>query len=652
MKLYPPAGRLKNGTAKRDYAGKILGGTILHSKRSSSGELLKLAITDKDNGLQARFLLPFLISILFFCAFAPNPAVADGMILTVYKDRWDFSDEKSQQAIINYQNGIQKMIIAVGYNQIQKDQKAVWIFPVPADPSQIRLDIISAFPDWRGEEIYAVANKNLDNIWAWHCLTQLWSVPFYFSTSMETQGLVDIKVFGFGYSSMPQREVNVIEHLEKEGIVSELVTARTAKGLYEYLKAKGLNVAPGALPVFDHYIGNQYSFVVSWINPSETLLSRQDAEKLLFRHLNQNIWPASFSKFIDDLKQKYAAFGLAGNDRNFLASSEGRPIKDEVVWAIPKNPSLINSKLAPVQQKGISVTFPTKEIYFPLLPTSVYGKKIVPATIRVMGLVSPKIFESIKGYVETKYYQKDSHDLAKDILSFPRISKRDYYTKIDINAPSNSFVDDLWMQNQAPQEIYSALFVIKHQGIIGIVLFIILSMATSIFSGWFVFPDMRKHKLKLALLGLLNFTTIYGVIIATVLMRTKNQCPEEKLMLEKLSQKINPRRITVGTLLILPWLPFLLFGIFILFVTHVDPPKDLWFILICYIFPILGIVGGLALRRVGKENKQLIAQFKMMKYSTWSLQPKDKMKIIFVPFFSIFFLLLSLLIIDFLKYAI
>ena len=53
---------------------------------------------------------------LAVCSFSPKSVLADGMVIKPdpYSDRWDYSDESNQQAFINYDNGLQKMIISVG----------------------------------------------------------------------------------------------------------------------------------------------------------------------------------------------------------------------------------------------------------------------------------------------------------------------------------------------------------------------------------------------------------------------------------------------------------------------------------------------------------------------------------------------------------
>ncbi|MEK7161003.1 MAG: hypothetical protein AAB724_03165 [Patescibacteria group bacterium] len=68
-------------------------------------------------------------------------------------------------------------------------------------------------------------------------------------------------------------------------------------------------------------------------------------------------------------------------------------------------------------------------------------------------------------------------------------------------------------------------------------------------------------------------------------------------------------------------------------------------ILIIYILPITAILASFIVKRIKIEDKSLFEQLKSAGYSSWSFQPKDRMKIAFNPIFSISFLLVSWLLI-------
>lgn len=56
------------------------------------------------------------------------------------------------------------------------------------------------------------------------------------------------------------------------------------------------------------------------------------------------------------------------------------------------------------ESRGIHVSFPSSEIYYPLYLTSAYGEEKIPITIRVLGHVEPDLFSEIEPYTTTEYF--------------------------------------------------------------------------------------------------------------------------------------------------------------------------------------------------------------------------------------------------------
>ena len=532
-----------------------------------------------------------LIALLAVFSFVPKSVLADGMMIRPdpYSDRWDYSNESNQQAFINYDNGLQKMIISVGLEG-ENSNGVVWLFPVPSDPNKVAIDVVKILPQLSGEEISKKAKSNLDDTTKFLQMTQIYTIPFVLlSRTLGTAG-----TNGFGTLGAPEGagrgvepDVVVYEHLEKEGITSEIITAKTASGLYDYLKSKGLKIESGSIPVLDNYIGKEYSFVASWISSPEKNISAQN--------------------------------------------------------------------------RGIFVTFLTKDIYFPMLPTSVYGSKTVPATIRVIGYVSPKVFQSIKSYTKTEYYIDSYASFADDLKSFySGQNKNVKYTKIEINAPSKFLTDDLWIGQQAPVKTYYSTFVAKHPVISAILLLIISSLITGILAGWIVFKALRKNILKLGLIGLSNCLSIFGLLITTVLVGTKNKNESVEPVLAEIKQKGYFWKRRVATILFFVAIPFLVFGLFALSSLIREISYSLRYldsniiisVLIIYVLPIVALIVSFIIKRVKPEDKNLFEQLKLSGYSSWSFQPKDKLKIAFVPIFSVSFLIVSWLLVKLIGFTV
>ncbi len=547
------------------------------------------------------FLLPLAVFVMFF-SLSHRQVLADGMMIKPdpYSDRWDYSSESNQQAFINYDDGLEKMIISVGLEG-ENNNGVVWLFPVPSEPDKIAIDVVKSLPKLSGEEISRKAKANLDDIRRYLSMTQLYTIPFVsfyglLETSYKSTGMGTFSAGG-NYRDIEQ-DVIVYEHLEKEGITSEIVTAKTANGLYNYLKNKGLKIERGSIPVLDNYIGKDYSFIASWINPIDKEVSPFE----IYNYYNK--------------KQKV------------------------------------------VNQKGVFVTFPTKEIYFPLLPTSVYGSKVVPATIRIIGHVSPKIYSDIKSYVKTEYYVENQLNIVNDLKNFYDGEGENLkYTKIDINAPSKFLTDDLWMINRAPIKTYYSMFVGEHPIIIGLVMLIVGSITAGILVGFTFFKDLRRNPIKLGLIGLSNILTIVGLVITIITVRTKVKSETLDVLIKELKQKGYIWKRSFSRILFLTAVPLLTFGVLLFpgigsLVRDLNTTSGIASTLIFYILPVIALIFSFRLNRVKSEDRTLFEQLKSSGYSFWSLKPKDTMKIFFIPVFSISFLIISWLLVKLVEFTV
>ena len=434
-----------------------------------------------------------------------EPVLADGMIIKPdpYSDRWDYLGESNQEAFINYESGLEKMILSIGIEEASEN--AVWIFPVPADPDKTVIDVVTKIPQLRGEEVTQKAKLNLLYIKEILPMTQIYTIPFVSlgGVMYMGEGTLGTPSTGLGGYDV-ETDVIIHEQLVKEGITTEIITAKTAQSLYQYLKEKGLKIEQNSIPVLDYYIGKEFTFVISWIS----------------------------------------------------------------------------SQKSPLGQRGIFVTFPTDKIYYPLLPTNVYESQTIPITIRVVGFVSPEIFNDIKSYVEISYYLDEnvyislgahgySENEFKSISEFLGSTiktKSNYganlgdikYTKIEINAPSKTFTDDLWINNRAPLSTIPVFFIASHPFATGVILLILISIISSLFASVVVFREARNKKglIKFALIGIFNCFSIIGLIIATLFVATKEIKEGDKELFAELKKKgYSPRAIQSSDLRKLGFIP-------------------------------------------------------------------------------------------------
>ena len=484
------------------------------------------------------------------------PTFADGMVAYYdpYSGRFDYSNETNQDAIISYENGLQKMILSIGVENSQ-NKNMVWIFPVPADPSKVVLDIFRDVPGLWGEEMSGKAKMNLDDIQTALLATQIYPMIF-FGASKGGRPVPYAPSPGYDYMTdeSMQGGVEVYEHLEKEGVTSELITAKTATGLYDYLKDQGLRVETGSIPVLDNYIGQDFSFVISWLNDSSIYYSKDEiTRKLEIYYQNPDRYP-DLTRIIKRLEDDYPEFyRYSFNPMAYLNSPEGEPALNEIIESIQNDPGLLpvdnmeyydyGKDYYPQRaQRGVFVTFPTDDIYFPLVPTSVYGSTVVPATIYVIGHVTPRLYNPIQSYVRTSYYVAGTLGGPPGLLNLPPSNIRKYpsyprhgdfgtlkYTKIEINAPSKFFVEDLWMRRGLPPSRYLSLLVASHPVYLGIILLILSSILAGIGAGVLTLRGLANKFKTLSLLSLSNCLSIIGLIVAVIFLRTgtSNGAPGE-----------------------------------------------------------------------------------------------------------------------------
>lgn len=192
--------------------------------------------------------------IMVFSCFS-QIAVADGGVIG-YHYQTIYHPENSQSAIINYKNGVQKMLISVNFTWSESD-KSAWILPVPSKPEDTDVDVIDGAPTFSGYDVKEDGKEELKDDLALSLICYL-SPPV----------LPFLYVWTSGFMAAGGAGVQVYKHLEKEGITVEVVSATEGGGLYDYLTDKGLNVSEGVILPLDNYVSKNYTFVISWVSSS------------------------------------------------------------------------------------------------------------------------------------------------------------------------------------------------------------------------------------------------------------------------------------------------------------------------------------------------------------------------------------------------
>ncbi|MDO8513000.1 MAG: hypothetical protein Q7S37_00655 [bacterium] len=495
----------------------------------------------------------FLATILL--GFFPRSASADGMIIRPYGDDWRYGEEKGQYVLIDYKNNIQKMLLAIDVNEGNLDKGGVWIFPVPANPQKVVIDVASNMPSLSGEDVVEQAKSNLRNTALFLAGTQIYPIPFLGWLTSPMAGEVGPRkgiMLDAGTTSSSANKVDVYEHLEKNGVTSEVLTAKSAVGLYKYLKEKGINVEDKTIPTLGNYIGKEYSFVVSWIDPPSESAQKTNiinAVNLIFS--NYYTHPLLLEKIASYLSQQsdftQPPFSSDGYYKaqvydEYLDSHLEK--KNALIEEIKKDEKIVSEitkpsgSLYPYETKqtpAVSISFPTNRIYFPLVPTSIYESKYVPAEIRIIGKVKPDVYADIENYTTTEYFRQTYPD--SEIANFSGENKSSIdYTLIKINAPSKLLTQDLWIDQGVPAKTNFAFFIYRFFWLVGILLLLIASFISGLVSGKIVFHRQvvnLKDYLMFGVLGLFNSFSIIGLAIAAIFWRTKIIKPEDQELFDE-----------------------------------------------------------------------------------------------------------------------
>ncbi|HNY09961.1 MAG TPA: DUF2330 domain-containing protein [Candidatus Wallbacteria bacterium] len=252
-----------------------------------------------------------------------------------------------------------------------------------------------------------------------------------FQNVLLTQ-VITLPVFFFRPMMMavnsPGADLKVYKSIASMGVVTQLVSAKDQAALKNYIEAKGLKFPENLLKVFEKYTRWGYCFVISWID---------DFEK--FKRENEKAGSGSFKSSI-----------------------------------------------------GVFAAFPSREIYFPLTPTSAYNEKIVPLVLYIMGHhVEPNFYDRIKPYSKCDLEISEKYRVPEKLSRFFFGNK--YFEKLDfsvisINAPSSLLVEDLKISPRRSAKSKLFGFISEKGAWVSVVLIVIFSCLASLLA------DFRRPK--------------------------------------------------------------------------------------------------------------------------------------------------------------
>ena len=419
---------------------------------------------------------------------------ADGMYhgYNPLLDEWSLISEDVQCAVINYDHGTQKLILQASFiaDELSEATSAVWFVPIPSAPQEVDIDIIPEFPLLGGHFLRDVARHSVTEDFLFIYSSQLYTIPFALSTVFTLSSSIgdsDLQLLAGGADGGGEL-VTVFESVVEYGLSSELVGTSSTSALNDYLEEKGLALPESANEVMEEYVGQSYSFVVSWIHDVNEFISEAEV-----------------------------SWGLEGE----------------------------------VYSLGIAVSFPSERIYYPLKLTSVYGRRDIPILLQVIDHGTPVEFASpedapqVETYecLDTRYTyrispepgwffqeQQDRGQISGGMVHDVR------YSMVLIDGPAEDLTEDLWLEDMASSESDTLMFIYENSIVITLPIFIVLSMVSSLLAGSFIYRIHEPIRMNFAFLGLLNLLTIIGMILGTKALRI-----EERFLRTKKELLARPR---------------------------------------------------------------------------------------------------------------
>ena len=185
-------------------------------------------------------------------------AIADGGVFKLRDNSsWMLFKEDAQLCFINYQDETQKMLINVSLNDTFEEEKALWLFPIPAKPNEAQIDIINTAPVLSGSDFETEFRLKTTQYFKYLLATQIYPLPLIVATGRHLTGFFS------------KAGINVLEKIEKFGITTELISVKSKQNFIDYLKMHKVKFSDEFNKILDNYIGKDYIFVLSWLSNSK-----------------------------------------------------------------------------------------------------------------------------------------------------------------------------------------------------------------------------------------------------------------------------------------------------------------------------------------------------------------------------------------------
>ena len=480
------------------------------------------------------------LAIVLSLVCGPFMALADGIYIEPRPDG-DVStiSEYGQQGFINYENGIEKLVVGVEVGKSNAD--GVWIIPVPSAPENIEVDVASDLPVFRGDDVISKMKLSLRDglgqMAGLGLLGQVWPLPILFLYGITHMVMGVVESGSQSGTTDAGNNVTVASHMEKNGLAVEVITAKDGQAIYDYLSRKNFNLKPGSIPQFDAYLNKDYSFAISWVTAGQNGTASKENRGIIVNfptakmyypmvltsaygnatipvvirvlgHVTPEI-PAAIKNYTKIEYYSTTAYIFESDDwkdHDCYAALKG--LREQLNYYHNENNSYYPVDLNDFNS-GDSITAGHYKYY--LGEINSYCKS---------GVAYENRGNDFHAQIETlssKIYEISSSS-GPDLLISPELKnfygvKRPFegtedYTKITIASPANLFTDDIWMKNQRPSYVFAAMRVASWQPYALLAIYLLLSAIAGAVAGWIFYRKGRKY----ALIGLGNLFSIFGLL--------------------------------------------------------------------------------------------------------------------------------------------
>ncbi len=189
----------------------------------------------------------------------PASSRGDGTFYFYDNELWKIGEETFQYAYITYKNGIETMILTVKLDDVN-GTKGVWMFPVPANISSVKIENIATHdlpytpPSLESENL----NEKFNETFVFSAMvTCMQPIPFNILIYLVNQGVSSLGVAGEGSPEV----ITIWYH----GIIFEIVSLSDENAFTRYLNSNNLTLNSATNTIIDSYLNKNYTMIFGWI---------------------------------------------------------------------------------------------------------------------------------------------------------------------------------------------------------------------------------------------------------------------------------------------------------------------------------------------------------------------------------------------------